>query len=149
MAMEVILTEDVNHLGHMGDLVRVKPGYGRNYLIPRKLAVLATAGSKKELEHQLAVLADKKAKLKVAAQQTAQSLAGVSVTIVRQAGEDGRLFGSVTNRDVEAALAVSGHTVDRKRITMKDTIKTLGTYEAVVKLHADVSLNVQVVVAAV
>ena len=149
MAMEVILTEDVNHLGHMGDLVRVKPGYGRNYLIPRKLAVLATAGSKKELEHQLAVLADKKAKLKVAAQQTAQSLAGVSVTIVRQAGEDGRLFGSVTNRDVEAALAAAGHTVDRKRITMKDTIKTLGTYEAVVKLHADVSLNVQVVVAAV
>ena len=149
MAMEVILTEDVNHLGHMGDLVRVKPGYGRNYLIPRKLAVLATAGSKKELEHQLAVLAEKKAKLKVAAQQTAQSLAGVSVTIVRQAGEDGRLFGSVTNRDVEAALADSGHTVDRKRITMKDTVKTLGTYEAVVKLHADVSIAVQVVVAAI
>ena len=149
MAMEVILTEDVNHLGHMGDLVRVKPGYGRNFLIPRKLAVLATAGSKKELEHQLAVLADKKAKLKVAAEQTASSLSGVSVTIIRQAGEDGRLFGSVTNRDVEAALAAAGHMVDRKRITIKDAIKTLGTYEASVKLHADVATTVQVVVATV
>ena len=90
MAMEVILTEDVNHLGHMGDLVRVKGGYGRNYLIPRKLAVLATAGSKKELDHQLAVLADKKAKLKISAQQTASSLSGVSVTIIRQAGDSDR-----------------------------------------------------------
>ena len=149
MAMEVILTEDVNHLGHMGDLVRVKGGYGRNYLIPRKLAVLATAGSKKELDHQLAVLADKKAKLKMSAQQTASSLSGVSVTIIRQAGESDRLFGSVTNRDVEAALAAAGHVVDRKRITINDTIKTLGTYEAIVKLHADVSTVVKVVVATV
>ena len=148
MAMEVILTEDVNHLGHMGDLVRVKGGYGRNYLIPRKLAVLATAGSKKELDNQLAVLADKKA-LKISAQQTASSLSGVSVTIIRQAGDSDRLFGSVTNRDVEAALAAAGHVVDRKRITINDTIKTLGTYEAIVKLHADVSTVVKVVVATV
>ena len=90
-----------------------------------------------------------KAKLKISAQQTASSLSGVSVTIIRQAGDSDRLFGSVTNRDVEAALAAAGHVVDRKRITINDTIKTLGTYEAIVKLHADVSTVVKVVVATV
>ena len=111
--------------------------------------VIGLEGKDELTDYQLAVLADKKAKLKISAQQTASSLSGVSVTIIRQAGDSDRLFGSVTNRDVEAALAAAGHVVDRKRITINDTIKTLGTYEAIVKLHADVSTVVKVVVATV
>jgi large subunit ribosomal protein L9 len=148
MAMEVILTEDVAHLGHIGDLVRVKPGYGRNYLIPNKLAVLATSGNKKELEHQLRQLAEKKERLRASALETANAIGSISVTIARQAGEDDRLFGSVTNRDIEAALAAAGHEVDRRRIILKEPIKALGIYQVPVKLHADVQTNVSVWVAA-
>ena len=148
MAMEVILTEDVPHLGHIGDLVRVKPGYGRNYLIPQGLAVLATTGNKAQLEQQLRQLADKKERLRVAAEQAAGALTGVSVTITRQTGDDDRLFGAVTNRDIEAALAAAGHEIDRRRIVLKEPIKTLGIYTVPVRLHAAVQTSVQVWVAA-
>ena len=148
MAMEVILTEDVPHLGHIGDLVRVKPGYGRNYLIPQRLAVLATTGNKAQLEQQLRQLADKKERLRVAAEQAAGALTGVSVTITRQTGDDDRLFGAVTNRDIEAALAAAGHEIDRRRIVLKEPIKTLGIYTVPVRLHAAVQTSVQVWVAA-
>ncbi|MCA9298045.1 MAG: 50S ribosomal protein L9, partial [Phycisphaerales bacterium] len=96
--MEVILIEDVPHLGSMGDLVKVKAGYGRNYLIPKGLAVLATAGSKRHLEHQLRQINARKEKLRADAQSRAGALQDVAVTIARQVGDDDKLYGSVTNR---------------------------------------------------
>lgn len=146
--MQVILTEDVPNLGNMGDLVTVKPGYGRNYLIPRGLAVQATAGNKAQLDHTLRRIEERRAKLRVAAEAQGQQLAGLSITIARQAGDDDRLFGSVTNRDIEAALAALGHVIDRRRIILKDAIRALGIYKVPVKLHADVTSEVNVWVAA-
>lgn len=146
--MEIILTEDVLNLGNMGDVVKVKPGYGRNYLIPKGLAVLATRAKKAEFEHVLAQMEAKRRKLRAAAQGAAAALEGLSVTIARQAGDDGRLFGSVTNRDIEAALAAVGQTVDRRRIVLKEPIKALGIYAVPVKLHAEVTAELKVWVAA-
>ncbi len=142
--MQVILIEDVPHLGSMGDVVNVKPGYGRNYLIPRNLATLATKSSKRELEHELRVVAERRAKLKEAAMTTGNQLDGLSITIARRAGEDNRLFGSVTNRDLQAALADNGYEVERRRIMMNEPFKALGIYQIPVKLHADVTANVLV-----
>lgn len=146
--MEVILTEDVPHLGSMGDAVKVKPGYGRNYLIPRGYAVLATGGNKKHLDHLRRQIDERKARLRVGAEAQARGMEGVAVTIARQVGDDDRLFGSVTNRDIEAALAALGHEVDRRRIVMGSPIKSLGIYEVPVKLHADVNVSLRVWVVA-
>lgn len=146
--MEIILTEDVPHLGSMGDLVKVKPGYGRNYLIPRGYAVLATRGNRKHLEHVMRQIEERKKKLRVGAEGIANALKDVAITVARQAGEDDRLFGSVTNRDIEAALEAMGHPVERRRIMVKEPIKTLGIYHIPIKLHADVTVNLPVWVCA-
>ena len=146
--MEVILTEDVPHLGNMGDVVDVKPGYGRNYLIPKRLAVLATRASKKQFEHVLRQVESKREALRSSALEKAEKLGDISITIAKKRGDDDRLFGSVTNRDIEAALAALGHDVDRRRIVMKEPFKTLGIYAVPVKLHADVEVPVQVWVCA-
>ena len=146
--MEVILLEDVPHLGNMGDVVAVKPGYGRNFLIPSGLATLASRGKKKELEHQLRIMAEKRESLRAAAQEVGDAINDFSVTITRRAGDDGRLFGSVSNRDIHDALAEAGHEVERRRIVLGEPIKALGIYKVPVKLHADVDANVLVWVAA-
>lgn len=146
--MQVILKEDVPHLGNMGDVVTVKPGYGRNYLIPRGLAVLATHGNKKQLEHELRIIHARREALRADAEALGGTIDGLSITLARQVGDDDRLFGSVTNRDVEAALAALGHEVDRRRIIVKDPIKSLGIYKVDVKLHADVTSSVLVWVCA-
>lgn len=146
--MQVILTEDVPHLGNMGDVVTVKPGYGRNYLIPRGLAVQATPGNRAQMEHTIRRIEERRARLRIAASELGSKLEGLSITIARQSGEDDRLFGSVTNRDIEAALAALGHEIDKRRIMLKDAIRALGIYEVPVKLHADVTSNVKVWVCA-
>lgn len=146
--MEVILKEDVPNLGNMGELVKVRPGYGRNYLIPRGLAVLATGGSKRQLEHVVRQIEERRNQLLAGAQEVGNQLEGLSLTMARQAGDDDRLFGSVTNRDIEAALEALGHTVDRRRIILKEPIKLLGVYPVPVKLHADVTATLQVWVVA-
>jgi large subunit ribosomal protein L9 len=147
--MQVILTEDVPNLGNMGDLVQVKPGYGRNYLIPRGLAVQATPGNQAQLQHTLKRIEEKRIKLRAAAEEVGGKLHGLSITIARQAGDDDRLFGSVTNRDIEAALAAQSVEVDRRRIILKEPIRALGIYKVDVKLHADVTSTLNVWVAAV
>lgn len=146
--MEVILTEDVPNLGHMGELVRVKAGYGRNFLIPRGLAIQATAGNRKQLEHHLRQLEEKRARLRSVAQDQAKAFESLSLTISRQSGDDDRLFGSVTNRDIESALAGAGHEVDRRKIIIKEPIKHLGIYEVEIRLHSEVATHVKVWVVA-
>lgn len=146
--MEIILTEDVLHVGNMGDVVSVKPGYGRNYLIPKGLAVMATRSNRAHFEHTLRVIHEKKVRLRASALELAQSLGDISITLTRKAGDDDRLFGSVTNRDIEAGLAALGHEVDRRRIVLREPIKSLGVYAVPVKLHADVEISVQVWVCA-
>lgn len=147
--MEVILTEDVPHLGNMGDVVEVKPGYGRNYLIPKGLAVQASRSNRAEFDHLLKQIEFRREQLRASAMDVASALDGMSVTIAKKAGDDDRLFGSVTNRDIEAALAAQGQTVDRRRIVLKEPIKTLGIYEVPVKLHADVVAMTKVWVCAI
>lgn len=146
--MQVILKEDVPNLGNMGDVVTVKPGYGRNYLIPRGYAVLADSGNARELAHLVRQIEAKRERLRASAEQKAGKVDGVSLTITRQSADDDRLFGSVTNRDIEALLAAHGIEVDRRRIILKEPIKQLGIYLVPVKLHADVEANVKVWVCA-
>lgn len=146
--MELILLEDVPHLGDMGDVVEVKPGYGRNFLIPNGLATIASRGKKKELEHKLRIIAEKRESLKAAAQEVGSALHEFSITITRRAGDDGRLFGSVSNRDIHDALTEAGHVVERRRIVLGEPLKALGVYKVPVKLHADVEADVLVWIAA-
>ncbi|MFT4704015.1 MAG: large subunit ribosomal protein L9 [Bradymonadia bacterium] len=147
--MEVILTEDVPHLGNMGDVVTVKPGYGRNYLLPKGLAVQATRGQKAHFDHVLREIEARREELRASALVQSSSIDSISITIAKKSGDEDRLFGSVTNRDVEASLAALGHTVDRRRIMMKEPIKALGIYEVPIKLHADVTAAVKVWVCAI
>lgn len=146
--MEIILLEDVPHLGNMGDVVEVKPGYGRNFLIPNGLATIASRGKKKEVEHQLRIIAEKRERLKAAAQEVGNALSDFSITITRRAGDDGRLFGSVTTRDIHDALVEAGHEVERRRIILGEPLKALGIYKVSIKLHAEVDADVLVWVAA-
>jgi large subunit ribosomal protein L9 len=141
--MQIILTEDVPNLGHIGDLVTVKPGYGRNYLIPRGYAVLATPGNKKQLDHMLRTLEEKRRRLRSDVEGVVARLYEISLTIPRQAGDDDRLFGSVTNRDIETELKNQGHEIDRRRIALKEPIKALGIYEIPIRLHADVTATIK------
>jgi large subunit ribosomal protein L9 len=136
--MEVILREDVKDLGRSGDVVKVSPGFARNYLVPQNLAVLATGKNLKELEHQKRVIskhADEQRKL---AADLAGKLKGLSVTVAKPVGESDRLYGSVTPRDVAQALVEEGvNDVDRKQITIDDAIRTLGIYTVPVRLSAE------------
>ncbi len=145
--MKVILLEDVDKLGSMGDTVEVKNGFARNYLIPRNLAVAATAKSVKAQEHHLQIIEKKKVKAISDAQSLAYRLSGSSVAFTRKAGETGRLFGSVTNMDIAEALAKEGITVDRRDILLEEPIKDLGETEVSVRVHQDVSATVKVTVA--
>lgn len=142
--MEVILREDVQNLGTVGDVVKVKPGFARNYLLPRGLAVVADHRNVRVLEHQKRVVADKREQDRRRAQTAAQTLSSVRVTIKARAGEEGKLFGSVTNLDIEKALADQGVIVERRRIRLPDPIKAIG--EHVVPIHLGVGVDAQVTV---
>jgi large subunit ribosomal protein L9 len=136
--MKLILREDVDNLGKGGDLVDVKPGYGRNFLLPRGLAVVANTKNVRELDHQKAVASAKAAKLKASAQAVAKRLAETPVVLRRKAGEQDKLFGSVTAIDIAEALAARGLQLDRRSIDLAEPIKTIGDFEVPVKLHHEV-----------
>jgi len=142
--MKVILSEDVEHVGNMGDLVTVANGYGRNFLIPRKMAALATERNVRALEHQKRVIETKRKKERVTAEEAAKHLAGIPVTITMQAGEEDKLFGSVTSKDIVDALAASGVVIDKKKLLLDKPIKTLGTFLVPVKLASDVTGEIKV-----
>ena len=136
--IQVILQQDLKNLGKSGELVRVRPGYARNYLIPRSLAMPATVHNVKQLEHEQRISADKAAKARAEATGAAGKIAGVTVTIERKVGEENRLFGSVTTKDVVAALKEMGIEIDRKRVELTAPIRAAGTFEATAKLLGDV-----------
>jgi large subunit ribosomal protein L9 len=136
--MKLILREEVENLGKGGEVVEVKPGYGRNFLLPRGLAVLANPKNVRELDHQKSVASAKAAKLKASAQAIAKRLAETPVTLKRKVGEQDKLYGSVTALDVAEALAARGLQLDRRHIDLSEPIKTLGDFEVPVKLHSEV-----------
>jgi large subunit ribosomal protein L9 len=146
--MKLILREDVYNLGKGGELVEVKPGYGRNYLIPRGLAVLANPKNIREVEHQKAVAAAKAAKLKASAEAVAKRLSDTPLSFKRKVGEQDKLYGSVTAMDLAEALAARGVQIDRRAIDLSEPLKTLGDFEVGVKLHSDVVGKVKVKVEA-
>ncbi len=145
--IQVVLRDDVENLGKSGELVRVRPGYARNFLIPRGLAVPATRGNIARVEHAQAAAVARAAKAKADASSLAKAYAGLTVTIAMQAGEGEKLFGSVGTRDIADALAKAGHTIDRKKIVLADNIKTLGEHSVTLKLGYEVSATIKVVVA--
>jgi large subunit ribosomal protein L9 len=144
--MEVILREDIEKVGSRGEVVKVAPGYARNFLLPKKLAVEATGANKKIVEQERQSHLRKEAKHKSEAEDLSKLLTGVSVTIAQKAGENDQLFGSVTSKDVGDALAAKNFTIDRRKIQMDDPIKQLGEYKVPVRLHKDVTAEVTVVV---
>jgi len=146
MAVQVILRDDVANLGKIGDVVRVKPGYARNFLLPRGLAVEANPKNLRVLEHQKRVISAKAEREHKSAEAAAKRLDGLRITIQARAGEEGRLFGSVTNMDVERLLAEKGFPVDRRRITLDEPIKQLGTYPITVQIGRAVRATVQLTV---
>jgi large subunit ribosomal protein L9 len=148
MAVEVILRDDVPSLGKIGQVVRVKPGYARNYLFPRGLAVEANRKNLHVLEHQKRVIAAKADRERKSAEGVAQKLNGLKLTVAARAGEEGRLFGSVTNIDVERLLTEKGFQVERRRIELADPIKQLGTYPIVIQVGRDVRATVELTVVA-
>ncbi len=146
--MQVILREDVANLGQTGELVSVKDGYGRNYLIPKGLAVLATPRNKRRLEHDRKVIEQRDAKRSRDALTLKAGIEKLSVTIAKQTGEEGKLFGSVTTKEISEALAEEGFEVDRKTVVVDEPIKSLGVYTLHVKLTRDVIADLKLWVVA-
>jgi large subunit ribosomal protein L9 len=146
--MEVILKEDIANLGKIGEVVRVRDGYARNYLLPRGLVLLANKKNLKTFEHQKKMVADQKRKVLGQAQAAAEKLTNVSLVIPMKAGEEGRLFGSVTTIQIEKALAAQGLTVERRKIHLNEPIKNIGEYEVPIRLAADVNVAVKLSVIA-
>jgi large subunit ribosomal protein L9 len=144
--MEVLLREDIENLGDRGEVVRVRRGYGRNYLLPRGLAVEASASNVRQIEDEKRVLSKREAREKAAAQAAVKDFEGGTLTFERKTGEEGRLFGSVTVLDIVHALEAEGKTVDRHKVRLKDPIKQVGEYDVAIRLHRDVVTNVKVVV---
>lgn len=142
--MRVILREDLDHLGHAGEVVTVRAGYGRNYLLPRGLAVMATEGDVKRVEHEKKVIAARAAKRAKELAGEVQALSQVSVSIERAVGEGEKLYGSVTNRDIAEALKEKGVTVDARKIQLEEPIKTLGLSEVPIKLGKDAVATIKV-----
>jgi large subunit ribosomal protein L9 len=143
MPMQVILTQDVANLGKAGELVNVKPGYGRNYLIPRGYAVSATAGNVNRLEHERKTIEKKVAKEKANAQSIADRLNGMTLQFERQVGEDEKLFGSVSNRDIAEQLKKAGIDLDHRKIELDHPVKALGKYEVAVRLGAGITAQLK------
>jgi len=143
MAMQVILTQDVENLGKAGELVTVRPGYGRNYLVPRGLAVSATVRNKNRLEHEKSLIERKIAKERASATELATRLNGMTLQFERIVGEDEKLFGSVTNRDIAEQLKRAGIDLDHRTIQLDQSVKALGKYEVAVKLAAGVTASLK------
>jgi large subunit ribosomal protein L9 len=142
--MEVILREDVEKLGNRGQVVKVAPGFARNFLLPKKLAVAATESNKKIVEQERQAHLRKEAKFKSEAEDLSKLLNGATVTIAQKAGENDQLFGSVTSKDIADALAAQNFTIDRRKVQMDEPIKQLGEFKVPVKLHKDVTAEVTV-----
>src|SRR2546430_1979464 len=142
--MQVILREDVKNLGKSGELVNVKPGYGRNYLIPKGLAIVATPKNVARLEHEKRVIGARATKLAKDAQAQAARIEGATINISRAVGEEDRLFGSVTGRDIADALAEAGVQLDHRKIHLSEPIKTLGMHEVKVRLGHEVFATAKV-----
>ncbi len=147
-AVKVILREDVGRLGEAGDVVSVKPGFARNFLIPTGKAILATEASVTELEHHKRAIAEKVAKERKGLEADRDRLEQVTLEVSAQAGEEGRLFGSVTSMQVVELLAEKGHEVDRRKIDLPEPIKTTGDHTVPIKLHREIVANVKLVVTA-
>ena len=142
--MKVILKEDVPNLGKLGETVTVADGFGRNYLVPKGKAVPATGGNVRRIEHQKRLISKAAEKMRLSAEALATKLGSMSVTITAQAGSEERLYGSITNRDIEAALREQGVPVDRKQIHLEEPIKKLGIYQVPVKLGHEVEATLKV-----
>jgi large subunit ribosomal protein L9 len=142
--MKVILTEDVAHRGAAGDMLKVKDGYARNFLIPNGMAIVATTENVKQLEHQKRQIQAKLNKLKKESEGVAKKIEGISCTIVRAAGEEDKLFGSVTSADIYASLKNEGIAVDKKKILLDEPIKNLGIFTVPIKIHSEVTANLKV-----
>jgi large subunit ribosomal protein L9 len=146
--MEVILREHVEHLGRRGEIVKVADGYARNYLLPRKLALLATEGNKKQIERERAKLEAREAEEQKVAEAIADRMANLEVVIARKVGETEALYGSVTTGDVAEALAAKGFDIDRRKIQLAEPIKKLGDFDLPIKLQREVTATVKVRVVA-
>jgi large subunit ribosomal protein L9 len=142
--MQIILKEDMDNLGKSGEVVNVRTGYGRNYLLPRGFAVLATAGDIARVEHEKKIIATRTAKLAKETQAEADRLSQVAVSIPRAVGEEDKLFGSVTTRDIAEALQQQGVTIDSKKIHLDEPIKALGLTEVSIKLGRGVQAKIKV-----
>ena len=145
--MKVILKEDVKHVGKMGQIVDVADGYARNYLIPKGLVTKASTKNIKFLEHEKRIIQEKSKKIRNSAQDLASRISSLTISIKAKAGEEGKLFGSITTMDVAEALQKEGVEIDKKKISLEEPIKRLGSYTVNIKLHSDVSapLNIQIV----
>ncbi|HZN05871.1 MAG TPA: 50S ribosomal protein L9 [Pyrinomonadaceae bacterium] len=141
---KILLREDVDDLGARGEIVRVRAGYARNYLLPRNLAVEATAGNVKGIEQERAALLKKEAKERATAEAQSQQMGSLVLEFKRKAGEQGALYGSVTSMDVAEALKERGYEFDRHRIHMREPLKRLGEYTVPVRLHREVTIDLQV-----
>jgi len=144
--MQIILQEDVEKLGNRGQVVEVAEGYARNFLLPRKLALEASAGNMKRLEKMRAAFAKKEATEKGDAQKLAELLASVSLEVARKSGENDQLFGSVTSADISDALAAQGYTIDKRKIQLAEAIKTIGNFDIPIKLHREIVATVKLAV---
>lgn len=144
----VLLREDIDELGARGEIVRVKAGYARNYLLPRKLAVEATASNVRQIEQERAALLKKEAKEKSSAEGQADQLKAVRLSFTRKVGEHGILYGSVTSMDIAEALKERGYEIDRRRITLREAIKETGEFTVPVRLHREVTVELPVQVTA-
>ena len=146
--MEVILKEDVNKLGHRGDVVKVADGYGRNYLLPTKLAIEATANNKAVIEQMKGSAVRKLAKEKITAEELSKQLEAVELVFERKVGENEHLFGSVTSGDIAHQLEEKGYTVDRRKISLEEPLKSLGEFHVPIKLHREVTTHLKVTIKA-
>jgi len=146
--MQVILREDIEKLGKIGDLIKVKDGYARNYLVPMKKAIEATPKNVHAMEHARKMVSDRLRKLKKEAAADADRIKALSITIKAKAGEEGKLFGSVTSMDIADALKAQGVVLDRRKIVLDEPIKRLGDHAVPVKLHTDVVVDLKVTVVA-
>lgn len=145
--MEIILLERVEKLGQMGDVVKVKDGFARNYLLPTKKAIRSTKANLAFFEAQKVQLEAKNIKIKSEADKLAEKMKGLSIDMIRQAAETGQLYGSVTIRDLQKEIATAGFEVERKQIVLDTSIKTLGSYDVKISLHPDVAQNVKINIA--
>jgi large subunit ribosomal protein L9 len=142
--MEVILREDIDKLGSRGQVVKVAPGYARNFLLPRRLAVAASESNKQIVEQERQAHLRKEAKLQADAADLGKIMSAVEITIAQKAGDNDQLFGSVTSNDIAVALEKQGYQIDRKKIQLDEPIKTLGDFKVAVRLHKEVSIDLPV-----